>query len=598
MIIDINKVKPNPINDEIYISSDLTDLMESISLNGQLENISVNKKMVIISGHRRYFSMKQLGFKEVKVNVNDYDDEIIGLIEHNRHRVKSVQDILNESRMLEQRYKKKIGQGKRTDIGSKGRMSTIVEVSKSVGIGTTKLKQIKSINNYEPQLLEKIDNGEMSVKSAYNYVREKHMKTKQKTDKGQFTSKFRTLIKKYEPTPEQIDTILNSTYPYSIKKIDNKHSVYQKRRDSLVDNLNNIKRLDAKQEVIYRKYQEIEQMDLNMYKCEEVYGDLWNVDDWSNEKKTLKQIEMLEPQLEIVDEKTLETFNILRVLTHSLEWSPSVGRMIKVIVKDKTSQKYLGVLTIASDIPSLGVRDEFIGWSDLHKYENGRLRCSGVGSSIVPVQPFGFNILGGKLMATLITNKVIRDEWKKKYNDILVGLTTTSLYGDYSMYNSIPCWKKLGHTKGKVLIKPDSIDYHYWVDVLKKHYSDEYKGCVTTDKSSSNPKTSPKQNILNLMYNVLGIKQSEYTNEFHRGVYYSMLYTNGKEYLTNKITDKDLELNPKIDETNLLDWWKTKASKRYLKLKSEDRLQSDTLWYKDIKKQDVRNYLKSTGIKI
>lgn len=201
-------------------------------------------------------------------------------------------------------------------------------------------------------------------------------------------------------------------------------------------------------------------------------------------------------------------------------------------------------------------------------------------------------------MATLITNKVIRDEWKKKYDDTLVGITTTSLYGDYSMYNSIPVWKKLGHTKGKTLIKPDSIEYHYWLEVLKKHYPDEYKGCIKTDKSSSNPKTSPKQNVLNLMYNVLGIKQGDYISEFHRGVYYSLLYTNGKDYLSGKIKEKDLELNPKVDETKLLDWWKTKASKRYLKLKSDGRLETDSLWYKNISKQDVRNYLKSSGIKI
>ena len=598
MKVSIKKVKPNPLNDEIYSSSDLSDLVESIKLNGQLESINVNKKMTIISGHRRYYSMLQLGFKEVEVEVKEYDDELIGLIEHNRYRVKTVQDILNESRFLEQQYKKRIGQGKRTDLSKKGKMSTIVEVSKTVGVGTTKLKQIKSISNYEPELLDKIDKGELTVKGAYTLVREKHMKTKQKTDKGQFSNKFRTLIKQYEPSPEEIDSILNSTYPYSLKKIDNKHNVYQKRRDKLVDNLNNIKRLDAKQEVIYRKYQEIEQMDLNHYKCEVMFENLWDVDDINNEKKTLKQIENLEPELTIVDESNLEEFNILRILLSSFEWSPNPGRLVKVIVTDKSSGKYLGVLTLASDIPSLDVRDKFIGWSDLHKFENGRLRNSGVGSSIVPIQPMGYNFLGGKLLATLITNKVIRDEWENRYSDKLIGITTTSLYGDYSMYNSIPIWKKLGHTKGKVLIKPDQIEYEYWLKVLKKHYPDEYKGCVKTDSKSSNPKTSPKQNVLNLMYNVLGIKQTDFVSEFHRGVYYSLLYANGKDYLLNKIKDKDLELNPKIDETKLLDWWKTKASKRYLKLKSDGKLQTDRLWYKNISKQDVRNYLKSTGIKI
>ena len=131
MKLDINKIKPNPVNDEIYSPTLLDDLVESIQDNGQLESICVNKDYTIISGHRRYFSMLQLGVKEVEVSVMDFDDDIVALVEFNRHRVKSVNDILNESRILEQRYKSKIGQGKRTDLSGKGKMSTIIEVSKS-----------------------------------------------------------------------------------------------------------------------------------------------------------------------------------------------------------------------------------------------------------------------------------------------------------------------------------------------------------------------------------------------------------------------------------------------------------------------------------
>ena len=61
-------------------------------------------------------------------------------------------------------------------------------------------------------------------------------------------------------------------------------------------------------------------------------------------------------------------------------------------------------------------------------------------SSIVPVQPFGYNLLGGKLLACISTGEGVRECWKDKYKDTLVGNTTTSLYGDYSMYNSIPIW--------------------------------------------------------------------------------------------------------------------------------------------------------------
>ena len=50
---------------------------------------------------------------------------------------------------------------------------------------------------------------------------------------------------------------------------------------------------------------------------------------------------------------------------------------------------------------------------------------------------------------------VVRDAWKELYGQTLVGLSTTSLYGIHSMYNSIPLWKTLGSSSGKIALKPD-----------------------------------------------------------------------------------------------------------------------------------------------
>ena len=55
MKIKLSKLKPNPVNDEIYSSTDLTDLKNSIKYNGQLEPICVNKKNMIISGSKGNF---------------------------------------------------------------------------------------------------------------------------------------------------------------------------------------------------------------------------------------------------------------------------------------------------------------------------------------------------------------------------------------------------------------------------------------------------------------------------------------------------------------------------------------------------------------
>ena len=143
MIKPLPHIKPSSINEEIYSPTDLSDLELSLRELGQLEPIVINSNDEIISGHRRYFSMMRLGWKECEVRVVDYENETISLIEHNRHRVKSVSDINNEFRLLEKEYKKRLGsQGTRTDLknGHK-QFSTMFEVSKTNGVGTSKIKQ-------------------------------------------------------------------------------------------------------------------------------------------------------------------------------------------------------------------------------------------------------------------------------------------------------------------------------------------------------------------------------------------------------------------------------------------------------------------------
>ena len=56
----LSHIKPTPINEEIYSSSELSDLELSLEQNGQLEPIVINSKDFIISGHRRYYSMRRV----------------------------------------------------------------------------------------------------------------------------------------------------------------------------------------------------------------------------------------------------------------------------------------------------------------------------------------------------------------------------------------------------------------------------------------------------------------------------------------------------------------------------------------------------------
>ena len=118
-------------------------------------------------------------------------------------------------------------------------------------------------------------------------------------------------------------------------------------------------------------------------------------------------------------------------------------------------------------------RDEYIGWDKKSKIEKKRLNNIGIALRL-----FQFNHLDTicywENYWILCGSEKIRKDWKDRYGDELVGMTTTSLYGTYSMYNSIPMWKKVGSSNGKIIIKPDDDHYLFWNDWVKKNYKDEF----------------------------------------------------------------------------------------------------------------------------
>ena len=91
-------------------------------------------------------------------------------------------NINNITLILEQEYKKLLGgQGKRTDVKGNKRFNVSMEIANKTGVGLSKLKQIKSIGNYEPTLIDKIDSGEISVSKAYKFVQDKYISRMRKS---------------------------------------------------------------------------------------------------------------------------------------------------------------------------------------------------------------------------------------------------------------------------------------------------------------------------------------------------------------------------------------------------------------------------------
>ena len=82
----------------------------------------------------------------------------------------------------------------------------------------------------------------------------------------------------------------------------------------------------------------------------------------------------------------------------------------------------------------------------------------------------------------------------------------------------------------------------------------------------------------------MGIKVKDYEHGFKRGVFFANMYDNGLEYLRNEIEDKDLRMKPKFenDIDYIMNWWKPKAIRRYVKLYDNDKLKPEVLFYGDI----------------
>src|SRR5262249_24204924 len=152
----------------------------------------------------------------------------------------------------------------------------------------------------------------------------------------------------------------------------------------------------------------------------------------------------------------------------------------------------------------------YIGWTKQQKSSGRKLNHTAIASTVVPTQPFGFNFLGGKLIAALLTTHIVRDEWQSRYGDVLAGMTTTSLFGSPCMYDRIPYWRKLGYATGSVLITPNKELYYYWRRWLAKNRSGDFRSATETKSDHNGPVTGEKLQVLNLLFKTVGLSPASF----------------------------------------------------------------------------------------
>ena len=369
---------------------------------------------------------------------------------------------------------------------------------------------------------------------------------------------------------------------------------FDREKANLIENMDYLLTMSVEEQTLYKKWVELQgdTMIKDKSLIASYYDSQWKPTDINNKELTIREIEELDPYVEIVDDNPKEStkWAQIRRMIHTMDFTANPGRNVKINVKDRVSGKLLGQISLASDVTSMGVRDNYIGWSKDNKFVDGKLNHTTIASTIVCTQPLGYNFLGGKLVAMMTTVPEVRNHWKTKYGQTLIAVGTTSLYGIHSQYNGIPLFKTLGESAGKISLKPDDKFYDPWHQWLKENRAEWYSDNITEERArnganmgyeSNGPVSGIKQKILGKIFKECGIKANEYHHGFKRGVYLAMMYENGREFLCKQIEEDELVLKPKFAQgvEYINKWWKKHAISRYSKLHDEGRIKPEHLFY-------------------
>ena len=282
-------------------------------------------------------------------------------------------------------------------------------------------------------------------------------------------------------------------------------------------------------------------------------------------------------------------WNTTRTFISTMKNNSNIGRNLNFMVKDGVTGKYLGVICISSDFLDLTPRDTAIGWEREKKTQGGMINHTAIGSSIVPLQPLGYNYMGGKLLALMCLSDTVQKLWKEKYGDVLAGVTTTSLYGNtksggLSQYDGLEHWNKMGFSSGSVAFEPRKSTLNMLWNWLKENHTEKYFEWWEAKNDKGLPfKRDHKNRSLHFLYPKLGIPKELTRTAHQRGIYFSPLYNNTNEFLRGEITEDQLVKSFNTSEEALSDLWKTKYAKgRIRQLQKKNNVSYESLFYDDL----------------
>ena len=392
-----------------------------------------------------------------------------------------------------------------------------------------------------------------------------------------------------------------------------KHIDETELKERLIKELGYVSSMTVEEYTLYQKWCEVK----NKYPAQTVntlFGEESQLVDLSKDKllthvknniwspEDPMDFEKLQPELIYTkdDKDYPQLWNAIRTFASTMKNNNNIGRNLNFIVRDKPTKKYLGVICISSDFLDLTPRDSYIGW-DRERKTKKMINHTAIGSTIVPLQPLGYNYTGGKLLALLCLSDKVQETWKKEYGDTMVGVTTTSLYGSFSQYQNLKYWKKRGHSAGSVSYEATKPTIQMLRDWLKENHTRKYFEWYHATKPTGQPyKRDHRNRSHTFAYSKLNIPKEIIKSDHSRGIYFSTLYDNSCEFLREEIQEDKLVKSFDSSIEALVDVWKNKyASKRIKSLINQTRTNMETLYYDDLIhlswQETKEKYLKQVG---
>ena len=281
-----------------------------------------------------------------------------------------------------------------------------------------------------------------------------------------------------------------------------------------------------------------------------------------------------------------QTFDTMLEKVASFSPDNAPGKEMKLVVKETTTNTVVGFIKLGSPLINSKPRNDYLGGvPDLDIFNKRAI----MGFNIVPVQPFGYNYLGGKLMAAICNSHEVRRMLNKKYDTEFCLFETTSLYGNIkgsSMYDGMrPFLRYKGDTQSKFLLTLGEEIYFE----MRDWFTEKNDGEDLIHKGASSRKLKMQTKMVGVIkaslkehdtkaYELFSkqiAKAGDVTTQkrFYMGEYG---YSNAKDVLlgkTNLLTKA--ENYDRFELEGVIAWWRKLAIKRYNKMIAENKVRTE-----------------------